>query len=116
METNWTSRLLRIGLASVFLYAALGSLLSPQDWLWYLPDWILKIAPAEPLLMSHALFELLLGVWLLSGKKTMYAALLAAADLLIIVLSTLSIMDVVFRDVGLIFAALALATLHKERK
>ncbi len=103
--------LLRLGLAFVFLYASIGSLLFPDNWIWFIPDWIQKIIPPKPMLLAHASFELVLGLILLSGKKTFYTALLAALDLLAIMLPNINIFDTVFRDIGLLFMALALATL-----
>lgn len=105
--------LLRLGLAFVFLYASIGSLLFPDNWIWFIPDWIQKIIPLQPLLLVHAGFELLLGLWLLSGKKTFFAAIMAALDLLAIMLPNINIFDTVFRDVGLFFMALALISLTK---
>ena len=105
-------RLLRISLAFPLLYASIGSLTSPKDWLWYIPDWLAKIAPAEQMLLGHGVFELLLGVWLLSGKKTQYAAIVAGLDLTSNTLLNITTFNIVFRDVGLIFASIALVFLE----
>jgi uncharacterized membrane protein YphA (DoxX/SURF4 family) len=107
--------LLRIGLAFVFLYAAISSLISPADWIWYIPQWMQRIIAPEPMLMVHGIFELVLGVWLLSGWKTFYAAAIAACDLLAITLFNIQILSVVFRDVGLFFMAASLASLYKDQ-
>lgn len=105
--------LLRIGLSFVFLYAAVGSLVSPNDWIWFIPSWMQAIVPGEILLVLHAVAELVLGVWLLSGWKGFYASLIAAADLFVITVINYEVMGIVFRDVGLFFAAAALALLYK---
>ena len=105
--------LLRIGLAFVFLYAAVSSLISPKDWIWYIPDWFPAIMPRETMLLLHGIFELVLGIWLLSDWKGFFAALIAALDLAMITLMNFQIMSVVFRDIGLFFAAAALAYLYK---
>lgn len=105
--------LLRLGLAFVFLYASVGSLLYPDSWIWFIPGWIQKIIPPTPLLLAHAGFELMLGLILLSGKKTFFVAIVAALDLLAIMLPNINIFDTVFRDVGLLFMALALINLTK---
>lgn len=104
---------LRLGLAFVFLYASIGSFLFPDNWIWFIPDWIQKIIPPTPLLLAHASFELMLGLILLSGKKTFFVAIVAALDLLAIMLPNINIFDTVFRDVGLLFMALALINLTK---
>ena len=107
-------RLLRIALAFPFLYASISSLLSPKDWLWYIPDWLATRVPPEPLLLGHGFLELLLGLWLITGKKTYYAAIAAAIDLTGATVLNIQTFTVVFRDVGLVAAAVALALLHRE--
>lgn len=114
---KYVSLSLRIGLAFTFLYASIGALLYPVDWISFIPAWLenLKLAPPATLLLGHALFELILGLWLLSGKKTFFAAAIAALDLVSITLFSLNIFGIVFRDVGLIFSAIALALVYKDQ-
>jgi len=100
---------LRIGLATVFLYAAISSFLSPNDWIGYLPTFIKDIFPATVLLNIFSVIELLLAAWLLSGVLTRYAALVCVVMLAGIVASNVTLLPISFRDIGLIFAALALA-------
>ena len=57
------------------------------------------------------MFEIILGLWLLWGKKVVYPALLSAFAFGGIALFNLGAMYIVFRDVGLFFAALAIAKL-----
>jgi hypothetical protein len=108
--------LLRIGLAFVFLYASVAGFITPNDWLWYIPDWVQKIAPALLLLRAHGLSEFILGIWLLVGWKGIFPAVFAALDLLVITLLNINIFGIVFRDIGLFFAALALVFLYKDQK
>lgn len=106
--------ILRLGLAFVFLYASIGSFLFPQNWLWFVPEWMGKIVPAKLVLDSHAGFELVLGVWLLTGKKLFYASTVAALDLLAIMLSNIGVFDTVFRDLGLFASSIALTLASKN--
>lgn len=99
--------LLRLGLAFSFLYAGISSLLTPNDWLGYLPAFIPQ-ANRLDLLKLFSVYEIGLGLWLLAGRYIKYAALLGALTLVGVVVVNLSIFSVTFRDVGLIFAALAL--------
>ena len=103
--------LLRIGLAVVFLYAAGGSVLAPNNWIGYFPRFLKEMIPENILLMGFSAFELGLGLWLLSGWKQFFAGTMAAVSLVGIVIFNLGAMDVVFRDLGLVFMALALAAL-----
>ena len=118
---NWLAKqqhlaplLLRVGLATVFFYAAISSLVSPRDWVGYVPDFIQLILPAEVVLIGLSVVELILAAWLLSGVYVRYAALVAAALLAGVTISNLSLLPISFRDIGLFFAALALALLQSS--
>jgi uncharacterized membrane protein YphA (DoxX/SURF4 family) len=105
--------LLRIGLATMFLYAAISSFLDPREWIGYLPSMLTSRINAETILHFFSVYELILAAWLLSGVYVRYAALLCAATLAGIVVTNFSLFAISFRDIGLIFAALALAA-YKE--
>lgn len=105
---NPTSLLLRLGLATIFLYAAVSSFLAPDEWVGYFPQMLRDIVPADILLPIFSIYELALAGWLLSGLYTKYAALLAAATLAGIVVSNFQLFAITFRDIALIFAAIAL--------
>ncbi|HET9722066.1 MAG TPA: DoxX family membrane protein [Candidatus Saccharimonadales bacterium] len=100
--------LLRIGLSIVLLYASISSLKNPQDWIGYLPQFLRSSPSATSLLHVFSIYEILLAVWLLSGRYVRYAGLVSAATLLGIVVSNFSLFAISFRDIALIFAALAL--------
>ncbi|HXH26414.1 MAG TPA: MauE/DoxX family redox-associated membrane protein [Candidatus Acidoferrum sp.] len=100
--------LLRFGLAFVFTYAAVDSFIHPDDWVGYLPHFMTIFIPAETMLNVISAYELALAGWLLIGKYTRYAAILSALTLAGILAANLGILGVTFRDVGLVFAALAL--------
>jgi len=51
----------------------------------------------------------------LSGKKTYYVAVVSSVILAGIVLTNLGAMIIIFRDVGLFFASVALAVLSKKK-
>lgn len=100
--------LLRFGLAFTFLYAGIGSFLHPEVWVGFFPPQLEMIAPLSQLLPLFSIYELVLALWLLSGRWLFYASLLTAATMLGIVIANFSSMDIVFRDLGLFFAALEL--------
>ena len=104
-----TPLLLRFGIAIVFMYAAISSVMHPDQWVGYLPPFIAKMHDAVNLLKAFAIFEILLSVWLLIGKFVRYAALLAALMFFGIILAQPSDLVITFRDIGLVFMALALA-------
>lgn len=108
------SFVLRVALAIPFLYAAIASLLQPESWVGFLPQWVSTLLPVEFTLTLFAFYELALGVWLLSRRKTFLASSVAALTLSAIILTNLGALEIVFRDVGLLLVAVALAALHAE--
>ena len=102
------SILLRIGIAITFLYAALGTTLHPNDWIWFFPKFLRDSVPHPLLLTGFSIYEVVLGVWLIVGWRTMYTAALAGITLLGIIFSNLSTIDIVFRDFAIFFADAAL--------
>ncbi|HXS14678.1 MAG TPA: hypothetical protein VN711_00955 [Candidatus Saccharimonadales bacterium] len=101
--------LLRLSIASVFLYAAIAATLQPQNWIWYIPQFARNMLPSQTLLAGFSFYQLLLSLWILSGRKTLYAASLSSLTLLGIIIVNVNILDVLFRDFAIFFASLALA-------
>lgn len=108
MNVSRAQLLLRLGLAFVFLYAAISSFVAPENWIGFIPGWV----PFDPefLLKMHAVFEILLASWLLWGAKIKWAAWLSALSLFAILVGT-GLDEITFRDVGLMSSAVALAML-----
>lgn len=106
------SFILRSGLALVFFYASISALINPIDWAGYVPNFIKQIIPVNLFLLIHSSAEIILGFWLLSGKKILYASLVSAAAMFSIIVFNLTVLDVVFRDVAIMLSAIALAVLH----
>lgn len=109
------SLLLRIGLAFVFLYAAIASFLDPNSWIGYFPLFLRQLMRPQILLSGFSVYEILLAIWLLSGKYAFYSASLTGLTLSGIIIPNLGAWDIIFRDVGLLFAALALAVLNYKK-
>ena len=103
------SLLLRIGLAFSFLYPAFSSLTEPSNWIGFFPMSLRAVIPAPALLYLFAGYEIMLGLWLLSGRRLGMSSLFAFATLAGVVVLNLGALDLVFRDVGLAFSAAALA-------
>ncbi len=100
--------LLRISIASVFLYAAIAATLQPNNWIYFLPQFLVHLFPATTLLHVFSLFQLILSLWVLSGWKTLFAASLAALTLLGIITVNWGSIDILFRDFAIFFSAIAL--------
>lgn len=100
----------------MFFYAAYGSFAQPDSWIGYFPLWMRDLIPGAVLLPAFSVVEIAAGIWLLTGKALKIAALVSGAMLAGIVVFNLSLFDVIFRDVGLVFAALALFSLAQSQK
>lgn len=98
----------------MFLYAAVAATLDPSAWVGFFPEFISALIPGTLLISLFSLFELGLGLWLLSGRKVFYAGLCAAATLLAIIVTNITLLDIVFRDIAIFFAALALVAFHRK--
>lgn len=103
--------MLRIGLAVVFLYAAISSIRNPDQWIMYVPSFTTRFMAAKTTLDAISVFQIVLAIVLLSGKFLRYAATLAAILFAVIIIFNLSSLLVTFRDIGLLFSAVALALL-----
>jgi hypothetical protein len=109
--------LLRIGLAGTLAYAAIASFITPTSWIGFFPAFLVNLSSPfmsqEVLLGIFSAAELALVLWLLSGFKPFVAGMCAAGLFAGIFFANLGALDLVFRDFGLFFAALALASLSK---
>lgn len=108
---------LRIGLAGVFLYAGVNSLLNPTAWLGFVPQRIevIPFLSRELALTIHGAFEILLALILLIGLWKRLAATLAFLSLAGIIIFY-GIDDISFRDFGLLMAAYALMLLVRPTR
>lgn len=102
--------LLRVGLAFAFLYAAISAFITPSSWLGFLPSFL----RTTTILALFSIVEIIVALWLLSGKKVFYASILSVLMLLGIILFNLGALEIIFRDVTILLAALALVYHSKK--
>lgn len=109
--------LVRAGIAFSFLYPPFAALTDPIAWSGYFPIFVQSL-PLETTLLLHAFGVLEVGIalWLLWGRSIRIPSILAAVLLLSIVLVNLNDLGVLFRDVALALAALALAFLPEPAR
>jgi uncharacterized membrane protein YagU involved in acid resistance len=108
MKNNGSITILRWGLAFVFFYAAIASVARPERWVIYVPSFIGSIVPAQSFLVAFSLYELILAGFLFSGRKLFWSSLFAVITFTAVIVVDFSLMSLVFTDIGLAFAALAL--------
>ncbi|MDB5225172.1 MAG: hypothetical protein JWL87_124 [Candidatus Adlerbacteria bacterium] len=102
--------LLRVGVAFAFLYPALNALGNPDSWIGYFPPFLLNSGiPSELLLHGFGALEVGIAVWLLMGRNLFWPAMAATVILVSIVLFNLAQFEILFRDLAIAAASLALA-------
>lgn len=107
----WTLRLLG---ALVFIPFAVDQLRNPQEWKGSIPKWAARFIPGwpEPFMQVHAVGNIVLGVWILSGLFLKWAAGVAVLWMITIVASMFLAggggWRIAIRDLGITLAMLAL--------
>jgi uncharacterized membrane protein YphA (DoxX/SURF4 family) len=110
MAQNRTANLLlRIGVAFAFLYPPINALIDPYSWIGYFPKFLHGVLPDMVLLHGFGVVEVLLALWVLSGKKIFWPSLIATLMLVAIVFFNLPNFQVLFRDIAIAFMSAALA-------
>ena len=110
------SFLLRSGLAIVFFYAGISSFLNPTNWIGFVPNFLGAIISKEIFLMIFSIFEILLGIGLLFDYKTFTLSILSSITLFLILFGNIMNLEILFRDVAILFMALALVALSYRKK
>lgn len=106
---------LRVGLAFVFIYAAIGSWLKPDNWIGYFPALVFQFFPQQLVLQGFSLIEIVLALWILSGKAHRISGALATLLLFGIVITNSAQFDILFRDVGLALSSLAFTFMLQKK-
>lgn len=101
--------IVRLGVAFCFIYAAVAGYLDPESWIGWFPKFMRDMIPELILLKIWGVYEFITGVWILSGKKIFIPSVLASLSLAGLILANFSAMDVIFRDVTILFSTIALA-------
>ncbi len=118
-KINWNvltaSLFLRVGIGFSFLYVGIAVFLDPSSWIGFVPSFIENFISKELFLYTHGLFDLFLALWIISGKKTFYASILASLTMFGIIIFNLNSLDIIFRDISILFAIIALGILSWEK-
>lgn len=102
--------ILRIGVAFAFAYPALNAVSNPDSWIGYFPQFMLGLGiPHEVLLHGFGVIEIVIAVWILWGWRLEVPALIAAAMLVAIMAFNPTQFEILFRDLSIAAAALAIA-------
>lgn len=100
---------LRVGLAFVFLYAAVSMLVTPEVFAGYMPSFLPAPWVETICLPCFSVYEVLLAAFLLAGRRLFAVSLLSAVTMAGIVVLNPDSFDLLFRNVAIACAALSLA-------
>ena len=100
--------ILRIGLGISFIYTSYFILKSEDHWADGIKPWAKRLLPVAPerFMASVAVYDLMQGLWLISGWYLWIAAAIATLHLIQVLIGA-GINDSTYRDIGLMGAALA---------
>jgi len=118
MQRNRTiSLLLQVGLAITLVYAAVAGFFEPNNWIGFLPNFLRDLVPVSDKLLLTLVgsAQIIVSIPLVVQKKPFYPAIAAAIFFGAVVVLNFGALDIVFRDIGLFFAAVALAVHSKRR-
>jgi len=107
---NVSFHVLRVGMAITFIWIGVLILEDPEGWgMGFVQPWALNflIFPLKTIMLAAAIFDILVGIWLLIGRFVWLAALLGSAHL-VAVLIVSGINAITVRDIGLLAGVLAL--------
>jgi len=116
MKGSLVDWVLRVSVAFAFLYPPFNALTQPDAWVGYFPVFVQGFVPENVLLHTFGILEVVLALWILSGWKVFLPAFGGAVLLFAIVLFNGNEFQVLFRDVSIAAAALALAVMHMPTK
>jgi uncharacterized membrane protein YphA (DoxX/SURF4 family) len=111
-----SSFLIRIGLAFVFLYAAVFMTISPEKYIDYFPKFMRDLVPGYTLLHIFAIFEVIHSFFLIIGKFKFINAIISFLTMLSLTVVNLDKFSVLFRNVSIILSALALVIQSRKTK
>ncbi len=103
------SLLLRFGLAFVFLYASVSAFVDPLRFVAYMPHGMPPALVERFCLPIFSTYEAILAACFLAGRRLFAASILATLTLVGIIVLNPDKFTVLFRNVGIIGAALAVA-------
>lgn len=105
-KKDYAMALVRIAMSLVFLWFGLNQLFQPEEFMGYLPGFLLTLDFAKNLVVMNGIFEVVLGSLLLVGLYTRIAALILSLHLFAIAVN-LGYNDIAVRDLGLSLTTLA---------
>jgi hypothetical protein len=106
----------RFGLAFPFIYAAVASLIHPAFWIGFFPDFLTSLISPGILIPVWAAFQIVIGSWLIIGRKILIPSILASLMLISILIFNFKLLDIIFRDVSILATSIVLIIYSYKRE
>lgn len=97
----------RLGMSAVFLWFGVSQVFSAEEFMGYLPSFLLLSGYAKHAIIANGVLEIVLGGLLAAGLFVRPAALLLSLHLLSIII-TLGYNDIAVRDAGLLLMTVSI--------
>jgi len=105
---KFSKPVLRMGLSLVLLWFGFQQITSPENWAGFIPQFIISMGTAaKTMVIGNAIFELTLGLFLITGLYTRFASALLGIHILGITIS-MGMTPTGIRDFGLFVASLVI--------
>ena len=107
--------ILRLGLASVFLWFGFSQIIDSLSWVSIVPDWAASLIHLPPamIVMGNGIFEIVLGSLLAMGFFVRVISLILALHLIPIVLN-FGFVATGVRDYAIVIASLSLSLIYTK--
>ena len=102
--------IVRLGVAFAFIYPPVSAWFTPLSWVGYLPEFVHVLSIDEFVLLHIIGFvEIIVGLWILTGRHIFVPSVAASIFLITLVLFNINQLEVLFRDISILAMTLALA-------
>ena len=114
-RTEWGIFVLRVGLATLFLWFGFSQFLDQSAWISWVPEWAMNLTglEAEMIVLLNGGFEIAFGVLLALGLYIRPAAALLGVHLAVIIFD-IGLNSVGMRDFAIMMASFALALMPPD--
>lgn len=114
-QREWGLHVLRLGLATVFLWFGFSQLMDGINWVSWVPEWAVSLLHLPPaiIVLLNGLFEVALGTLLAINVWVRFVTLALCLHLFVITIE-IGVTPVGVRDFGLTMATLALSLLSSK--
>lgn len=118
MNKNYelSNKILRIGLGITILWFGISQLLSPNNWIGYLPNWAFSLSfiSTTTLVYLNGIFEIILALLLIFNQFSKNISILLSLHLILIIFH-LGYNDIAIRDFGILVGFIALIFISSNK-